>query len=90
MTQTRHPSPVRRGLLAALLTAAFGAVPAFAQSGTPIRLPVRLRYRVLERKTFWTIAPYRADKVLLDTVKAVAERMADATKLPLFYGHPEK
>ena len=64
-------------------------IPVF-QGDVPIRLPVRLRYRVLDRKTFWTIAPYRADKVLLDTVKAVAERMADATKLPLFYGSPER
>ena len=64
-------------------------IPVF-QGDEPIRLPVRLRYRVLERKTLWTIAPYRADKVLTDTVKAVASRMAEATKLPLFFGHPEK
>lgn len=64
------------------------SIPVF-QGDAPIRLPVRLRYRVLERKTFWTVVPYRADKVLVDTVKAVAERAAHETTLPLFYGSPE-
>ena len=64
------------------------SIPVF-QGDAPIRLPVRLRYRVLERKTFWIVVPYRADKVLVDTVKAVAERAAHETMLPLFYGSPE-
>ena len=41
MNQTRHPSPVRRGLLAAAALAAVGASPlALAQSPTPVRLLV--------------------------------------------------
>lgn len=64
------------------------SIPIFA-GDEPARIPVRLRYRVIERKTIWIPQLYRPDLILRETVQRAAEKAAATTKLPLFYGSPE-
>lgn len=66
----------------------FLSIPIFV-GDEPARIPVRLRYRVVERKTFWIPQLYRPDLILRETIMRAAEKAAKDTALPLFYGSPE-
>lgn len=66
----------------------FLSIPIFV-GDDPARIPVRLRYRVVDRKTIWIPQLYRPDLILRETVMRAAEKAAEATALPLFYGSPE-
>lgn len=66
----------------------FLSIPIFV-GDDPARIPVRLRYRVVERKTLWIPQLYRPDLILRETVTRAAEKAAKETALPLFYGSPE-
>lgn len=64
------------------------SIPVF-HGDEPVRMAVRLRYRMVEKKIVWIPQLYRPDRILLDKVKDVAEKAKVATGLPLFYGYPE-
>lgn len=61
-------------------------VPVFELSGEAYRLPVRLRYRIDQGKTFWTPVLWRADETFDQAVIDKAEAARTATDLALFYG----
>lgn len=62
------------------------ALPVFALSDRFYRLPVRLRYRVDQGKTFWTPLLWRADETLDKAIQDNAEKAKTDTGLPMFYG----
>lgn len=64
------------------------SIPVF-HGDDAVRVPVRLRYRMIEKKIVWIPQLYRPDRILLDKVKAVAEQAKASTGFPLFYGSPE-
>lgn len=64
------------------------SIPVF-HGDDAVRVPVRLRYRMIEKKIVWIPQLYRPDRILLDKVKAVAEQAKVNTGFPLFYGSPE-
>lgn len=64
------------------------SIPVF-HGDDPVRVAVRLRYRMIEKKIVWIPQLYRPDRILLDKVQHVAEQARIATSLPLFYGSPE-
>lgn len=63
------------------------SVPAFI-SGTAVRIPARLRYRVGPPIT-WFYQLYRWETFLRDEVQRALGEAADATALPAFDGAPE-
>lgn len=65
------------------------SIPVF-HGDDPVRVPVRLRYRMIEKKIVWIPQLYRPDRILLEKVQKVAERAQAETNLPLFYGSPEQ
>lgn len=65
------------------------AIPVFT-ADEPTRIPVRLRYRVQEGKTFWFMSLYRPDRILRDKIEALAQKAKDGIGLPLFFGSSEE
>ncbi len=57
--------------------------------GEPIRLPVRLRYRVREGSVTWIFQMYRPDTFVTEQVMRDMERAARETDLPAYQGLPE-
>lgn len=64
-------------------------IPVF-KLGAPYQLPVRLRYRLRDRKVTWSIDVRRAELVKQDAINEACELVRDETELPLFYGRPEQ
>jgi uncharacterized protein YfdQ (DUF2303 family) len=63
-------------------------IPVF-QDGDRYQIGVRLRYRAGGGKIHWILQPYRLDIVFKDAFEGSAEKAAEDTSLPLFYGAPE-
>jgi len=57
--------------------------------GDPIRLPVRLRYRVADGKVTWFYQLYRPDLHVTDHVRAALDKVRAETELRCFEGAPE-
>lgn len=64
------------------------ALPAFI-GGDPVRIPVRLRYRVSGGAISWFYQMYRWKEFLRERVVADLERAVDETNLDAFEGSPE-
>jgi hypothetical protein len=64
------------------------ALPVFKDDGY-YRVLARLRYRKAGGTITFHYELWRADRVFDDAVRRAADRAAEATGLPLFYGHPE-
>jgi uncharacterized protein YfdQ (DUF2303 family) len=62
------------------------ALPVFNLSDTLYRVPVRLRYRLVEGKLLWLPTLWQADEVFDKAVRDAAAHAATETMLPLFYG----
>ena len=62
------------------------AIPVFNLSDAFYRVPVRLRYRVVENKLLWFPTLWQAEEVFDKAVRDAAEVAQDKTDLPLFYG----
>ncbi len=63
-------------------------IPAF-HMGAPLRIPVRLRYRVKAGAVVWTVLLYRPDVFITQEVLRDLEQAASRTELPKFVGTPE-
>jgi len=63
-------------------------IPVF-EFGEVYRIAVRLRYRVGPGAIKWFYSLYRIDRVLNHAVEEAAQRVANETGLPLFFGNPE-
>lgn len=63
-------------------------IPLF-QGGPLYRVPVRLRYRVLQQKVVWCISLYRTQEVLDHAVQEALAQVAKETALPVFEGSLE-
>lgn len=63
-------------------------IPAF-HMGAPLRIPVRLRYRVKAGAVVWTVLLYRPDVFITEEVLRDLEQAARRTELPAFVGTPE-
>lgn len=57
--------------------------------GEPTRIPVRLRYRLVNGSLTWICELYRPDRYITDQVRSDLNRAADETGLPKFEGAPE-
>jgi len=57
--------------------------------GEPIRIPVRLRYRVAGGAVTWFYQLYRPDRHVTDHVRAALDKVRERTELPCFEGAPE-
>lgn len=64
------------------------SVPAFVD-GEAVRVPARLRYRVVGGKVVWFYQLYRWEAFLREEVERDLEKAAKATGLPAFEGAPE-
>lgn len=66
-------------------------IPVF-KNGAAYQIPVRLRYRLApaQGQIVWTLALYRTEVYVRDATQEVCTKVAEATKLPLFNGQPEK
>lgn len=64
------------------------SLPAFI-GGEPVRIPVRLRYRVRGGSIVWFYQMYRWKEFLRERVVADLERAVDETNLDAFEGSPE-
>lgn len=64
------------------------AIPPFFM-GEPVRMPVRLRYRVSGGQVKWTFKIFRPDVYITSQIEADLARAAEATGLPHFRGKPE-
>ena len=58
--------------------------------GEIARIPVRLRYRLLDGKVNWIMQLFRPDKWITEELRRDMQRVADATALPLYLGTPER
>ena len=58
--------------------------------GEIARIPVRLRYRLLDGKVNWIMQLFRPDKWITEELRRDMERVAAETSLPLYLGTPEK
>ena len=63
-------------------------IPVF-RGGDRYQIPVRLRYRVRQGAIFWSVSLYRTDKAFELAFNEAADKAAEETGLPLFYGTPE-
>ncbi len=63
-------------------------IPAF-HMGDPMRIPVRLRYRVKAGAVVWTVMLYRPDVVITQEVLRNLEQAASLTELPKYVGTAE-
>lgn len=63
-------------------------IPVFL-GGTAYAIPVRLRYRILNRAVMWSLTLHDAETAKRDAITEAAKRFANETKLPLFYGTPD-
>ena len=57
--------------------------------GEPVRVPVRLRYRLQSGSLIWFYQLYRPDVYITEEVELSLERAAAATELPAFQGTAE-
>lgn len=57
--------------------------------GPAYPVPARLRYRVKDRQITWQITLHDAAGVRREAIEDAAERFAEATGLPLFFGTPD-
>ena len=57
--------------------------------GDAKRIPVRLRYRLVNGSLKWTIQLYRPDRYITQQVRADLDAAAEDTALPKFEGSPE-
>lgn len=64
------------------------AIPPFFM-GEPVRMPVRLRYRVNSGQVKWMFKIFRPDVYITTQIEADLARAAEATDLPHFRGKPE-
>lgn len=64
------------------------AIPPFFM-GEPVRMPVRLRYRVNSGQIKWTFKIFRPDVYITNQIEADLAKAAEATDLPHFRGEPE-
>lgn len=64
------------------------AIPPFFM-GEPVRMPVRLRYRVANGQVKWMFKIYRPDVYITTQIEADLARAAEQTSLPPFRGKPE-
>lgn len=58
--------------------------------GEAVRVPVRLRYRVIGGKLYWFLNLHRPDIHVTKRVRADLEKVHAETELPTFEGEPEK
>lgn len=59
------------------------------EGATPWTIPVLLRYRKIGGKAHYFYEIYRRDMHVIESMRETCKRVADDTKLPLFYGKPE-
>lgn len=64
------------------------AIPPFFM-GEPVRMPVRLRYRVNSGQIKWTFKIFRPDVYITNQIEADLTKAAEATGLPHYRGKPE-
>lgn len=64
------------------------SIPPFFM-GEPIRIPVRLRYRVHAGQITWFYQLYRPDIVINNAIMADIETVENALDLPVYQGKPE-
>ena len=64
------------------------SIPPFFM-GEPIRIPVRLRYRVANNQITWFYQLYRPDIVINNAIMADIETVEAALDLPVYQGKPE-
>lgn len=64
------------------------AIPPFFM-GQPVRMPVRLRYRVIAGQVKWTFKIFRPDVYITTQIEEDLAKAAQATDLPHFRGKPE-
>ena len=64
------------------------SVPAFVD-GDAVRIPARLRYRVVQGKVMWFYQLYRWEFFLREQVGHDLKDAADKTGLPAYEGAPE-
>lgn len=64
------------------------AIPPFFM-GEPVRMPVRLRYRVVGGAVKWMFKIYRPDVYITAQIEADLAKAAEQTGLPHFRGKPE-
>lgn len=57
--------------------------------GETTRIPVRLRYRLINGALKWTFQLYRPDRYITEQVRADLEEAAEKTGLPKYEGSPE-
>lgn len=57
--------------------------------GEKVRIPVRLRYRMQERRVVWFYNIYRPDLVITSQVEADLQSVTEQTELPAYAGTPE-
>lgn len=57
--------------------------------GSPMRIPVRLRYRVRSGRVAWFFQMFRPDKSVTEHVIDGLVRAASETGLPAYEGAPE-
>lgn len=64
------------------------SIPAFV-GGEKKRIPVRLRYRIINGAVIWRFQLYRADLIIHEAIEKAVQSAKESTKLPVFYGEPE-
>lgn len=64
------------------------SIPAFV-GGEKKRVPVRLRYRVINGVVTWRFELYRPDLIIREAIEKAVQSAKESTKLPVFYGEPE-
>lgn len=64
------------------------AIPPFFM-GEPVRMPVRLRYRVSGGQVKWVFKIFRPDVYITTQIESDLAKAAEATDLPHFRGKPE-
>jgi|GEM_PF-881980 len=65
-------------------------IPVFRNADEADAMVARLRYRASNGRPTWTIKLHRPDQVLRTALRAVVERVAEATEAPIFWGSPEQ
>ena len=61
----------------------------YSPDGGPVRIPARLRYRIVSGDIKWFYQLYRWEFFLREQVERDLDAAADATELPSFEGAPE-
>ncbi len=64
------------------------AIPIFERADEHYRIPVRIRYRLRDGSVKWIPTLFGADDIIDAAIKDAADKVAQDTSLPLFYGWP--